>query len=542
MAKGISFVAAPLLLALLVLAGVAGAQAEELGASPRAAMREFLTACRDGDYEAAARYLDLRQLPPDRRARMGPELARRFKAVLDRTLWVELDALSDAPEGDLEDGLPRSRERVGTIAGAAAPVDVELEWRARREPAWRVAPATLAAVPALSQELGTDWIQQRLPSLWVDTRFLEVALWQWLALPALAVLAMLGAWIVTFLIARPLSAIARRSATDLDDQLVLAMVGPARLLLAVLGFAAGRRFLALAVPAERAIEAAALALGILAVAWLLLRAVDVGADAMAMRMRASGRPGAAGLVPLGRRAVKVVLGALAGIAVIQNLGVNVTGILAGLGVGGLAIALAAQKTVENLFGGVTLAADQPVRVGDFCRFGDKLGTIEEIGLRSTRVRTLDRTLVSVPNAEFSGMQLENYTRRDRIWLRALLGLRYETTPDQLRHVLAGLRRVLREHPRVDPDPARVRFVAFAAHSLDLEVFAYIRTRDYDEFLAIQEEILLTIMDVVARSGTSFAFPSQTLYAARDPGLDPERVRAAEEEVRRWREEGAGAPP
>jgi MscS family membrane protein len=236
-------------------------------------------------------------------------------------------------------------------------------------------------------------------------------------------------------------------------------------------------------------------------------------------------------VPLGRRAAQVFLVLLAIIAVLQNLGVNVTGILAGLGVGGLAVALAAQKTVENLFGGLTLAADQPVRVGDFCRFSGRVGTIEEIGLRSTRVRTLDRTLVTVPNAEFAALSLENFTQRDRIWFHALLGLRYETSPDQLRHVLAGLRNVLRTDSRVDPVPARVRFVGFGAHSLDLELFAYVRTRDYDEFLGIREELLLAIMDCVAASGTGFAFPSQTLYTTEDPGLDPERTRAAIEEVR-----------
>jgi MscS family membrane protein len=185
---------------------------------------------------------------------------------------------------------------------------------------------------------------------------------------------------------------------------------------------------------------------------------------------------------------------------------------------------------QNLFGGVTLAADQPVRVGDFCRFGDRVGTIQEIGLRSTRVRTLDRTVVTVPNSEFSGLALENFAERDRIWFQTVLGLRYETTADQLRHVLAGLTRLLRDDERVDPDPARVRFVGFGAFSLDLEVFAYIRTRDWAEFLRIREELLLEIMDVVAASGSGFAFPSQTIYTAADAGLDEEKARQAIEEV------------
>ena len=184
-----------------------------------------------------------------------------------------------------------------------------------------------------------------------------------------------------------------------------------------------------------------------------------------------------------------------------------------------------------------LIADRPVQVGDFCRFGDKVGTIEDIGLRATRVRTLDRTIVSVPNAEFSSLQLENFTQRDRIWLKAILGLRYETTPDQLRHVLIGLKRVLLAHPMIDPDPARVRFVGFGAYSLDLEVFAYVRTTDWAEFLAVREDVFLRFMDAVDASGSGFAFPSQTLYAGTDGGLDVARARAAEDEVARWRAEG-----
>ncbi len=229
---------------------------------------------------------------------------------------------------------------------------------------------------------------------------------------------------------------------------------------------------------------------------------------------------------------------LAVLAILQNVGLNVTGILAGLGIGGLAVALAAQKTVENLFGGVTLILDQPVRVGDFCRFGDRVGTVEEVGLRSTRIRTLDRTVVSIPNGHFASLELENFTVRDRMWLHPTIGVRYETTSDQLRHLLVEIRRMLYAHPRVDSRPARIRFVNFGAYSLDLEIFAYVLTSDYDEFLAIREDIYLRIMDIVDRSGTGFAFPSQTTYFARDPGLDTAKQEAAQAQVAAWREQDA----
>jgi len=248
---------------------------------------------------------------------------------------------------------------------------------------------------------------------------------------------------------------------------------------------------------------------------------------MTARWVATGQVAAISVVPLARRALKAFVGLVALLAVFQNLGFNATGILAGLGVGGLAVALAAQKSLENLFGGLSLIADQPVRVGDMCRFGPQQGTVEDIGLRSTRVRTLDRTVVTIPNADFATMQIENLAARDRMRLAATIGLRCETTPDQLRWVLVELKRLLLSHPKVSPDPARVRFTKLGASSLDIEIFAFVKTGDGDEFLAVQEDLLLRIMDIVAASGTGFAFPSQLSYAATDPGIDVERRTAAE---------------
>jgi MscS family membrane protein len=223
------------------------------------------------------------------------------------------------------------------------------------------------------------------------------------------------------------------------------------------------------------------------------------------------------------------------VAILDSFGFSVTALIAGLGVGGIAVALAAQKTIENLFGGLTLYGDRPVRVGEFCRFGDKVGTVEEIWIRSTRVRTLDRTVGTIPNAEFSNLQLENSARSDRMRLFAMIGVRYETTPDQLRYILVEVRKLLYAHERVTPDPSRIRFVGFGAYSLDMEIFAYVKTSDWSEFLGIREDIYLRIMDIIEASGTGFAFPSQTLYLGKDAAPAAERATEVAEEVRRWRE-------
>ena len=215
-------------------------------------------------------------------------------------------------------------------------------------------------------------------------------------------------------------------------------------------------------------------------------------------------------------------------------GIPVTPLIASLGVGGLAIALAVRPTLENILGGFTLFADKPVRVGDLCFYGDRIGTVEEIGLRSTRIRSLERTVVTVPNAEFSRMQLENYSRRDRMLFRTTLGLRYETTPEQLRFTLAKLRELLIAHPKVSPDPARARFIGFGAYSLDVEIFAYVLSADYNAYLGILEDLNLRIMDIIEEAGTGFAFPSQTTYLGRDKPMDATRRDAAEREVEAWR--------
>ncbi len=236
-----------------------------------------------------------------------------------------------------------------------------------------------------------------------------------------------------------------------------------------------------------------------------------------------------------------ILGSAAAISLVLfgagRIGIPVIPLLAGLGVGGLALALAAQPTIENLIGGIMLYTDRPVRVGELCSFGNLTGRVEYIGLRSTRIRAIDRKLISVPNADFAKMSLVNFTRRDRMLLRTTIGLRYETTPEQLRHVLAKLREMLIAHPRINPAPMRVRFVGFAAYSLNVQIHAFANTRLFPEFSAIREDVYLRVIDIVKASGTGFAFPSQTTYFARDGGIDGERGTEVEEQVQRWREAG-----
>jgi MscS family membrane protein len=221
-------------------------------------------------------------------------------------------------------------------------------------------------------------------------------------------------------------------------------------------------------------------------------------------------------LPLSARIGKVVVAAIAIVGVLSLFGYPVASLVAGLGLGGLALALAAQKTVENLFGAFSIGVDQPFREGDFVKIEDFVGTVEAIGLRSTRFRTLDRTIITIPNGRLAEMRLESFTARDRLRFSAVIGRVYETTGPQMREVLAGFERVLRQHPRLWQDAVVVRFREFAASSLDIEVMAWFATADWGEFQVIRQEVLLQFMDVVAAAGTSMAFPTRTIHVASLP--------------------------
>ena len=286
----------------------------------------------------------------------------------------------------------------------------------------------------------------------------------------------------------------------------------------------------------RALQLAATTVIFLSGAWLSWRAAPVIGEAIIASPRIPTESVDAYLIRITMRLVGIAVATgLLSIGAGQ-LGVPVYGIIAGLGVGGLAIALAAQPTVENLIGSLSLFADKAIRVGDLCKYGDDIGTVEAIGIRSTRIRGSDRTLTTIPNGVLSKMPIVNFAHRDRMLMKMVIGVRYETSPEQLRFLLAKVREMLLSHPRVDPDPA-VRFIGFGSSSLDLEVVAYAVTRDPAEFFGVQEDVLLRVMDIVEQSGTAFAFPSQTLYFTRDQGLDGGKGHAAEAQVRRWREEG-----
>jgi MscS family membrane protein len=238
---------------------------------------------------------------------------------------------------------------------------------------------------------------------------------------------------------------------------------------------------------------------------------------------------------LGERILKAVIFGVGVLAVLGHLGFNMSTALAGLGIGGLAIGFGAQKTIENLFGGVSVLGDEVFRVGDVCRFGDRTGVVEDIGLRSTRIRTEERTLLAIPNGTVATINLENLTRRDKILFKTTLGLRPESKADHVRFVLSEIRRLLYSHAKVETKTVRVRLTDIAGGSLSVEVLSYILTRDFNEFAAVREDLLLRIMDVMEDSGGGLALPSQTLYLNRDSGVEKEKAENAVKKITELRD-------
>jgi MscS family membrane protein len=399
---------------------------------------------------------------------------------------------------------------------------------------WLISSDTLAKVPELYEQVQARHVENRLPNVLVKHEFADMPLWQFLALlVAVPVAAVLG-WLILALLEIPLRWWARRRG-QMDVANWRSVSGPAWLLTGTLIHQVFAVYLHIPLlPRHYYFQITSIAL-IISATWIFWRVVQWSLHRVRNRALARGHAGTGSLMLLGERIVKALIFVAGVLAVLGNLGFNMSTALAGLGIGGLAIGFGAQKTIENLFGGVSVLGDEVFRVGDVCRFGDRTGTVEDIGLRSTRIRTDERTLLAIPNGTVATINLENLSRRDKILFKTNLGLRPESKADHVRFVLSEIRRLLYSHPKVETKTVRVRLIDIAGASLSLEVFAYILTRDFNEFAAVREDLLLRIMDVMENSGGGLALPSQTLYLSRDAGVEKEKADNAVKKIAELRD-------
>jgi MscS family membrane protein len=359
------------------------------------------------------------------------------------------------------------------------------------------------------------WIRLHAPSLLLGPGPKGVLLWQWLALVPLLALSWYAGRLLAFLSCRLLDAVTRRTHRDWGQRLVQRLHVPLAVLWSVAAALLSSRWLGLS-PAGQAfldllLSAVAIA-GSFAVLWSI---VDVFGDEASRQPWAAGNPSALSALGLAVRGGRVLVVALACVAVLVQLGYPAASVLAGLGLGGLALALAAQKTVENLFGSIALAVDETLRVGDLVQVDTVLGRVEAIGLRSTRIRTLDRTLVSVPNGLLASMRVESLTARDRLRLVSSLSLELGTTPQRLRELMAAIEKLLRAHPKLWSDDLQVTLRQLGPASIDVDVVASFEVAPED-FARLRSDVLLQLLEAVERAGVALAAPpaSPALHAAR----------------------------
>jgi MscS family membrane protein len=467
--------------------------------TPQSSILHFLEACHSRDYTKASYYLDLSHMSPTDRAKDGPDLARQLEDLLDDTPF-DIATLSRQPEGDQSDGLSAGLEALDSFQVDRKTLNLQLERVALKggQKVWLVSADSVAMIPQAHQLVAETPFEKRLPQGLVTVEVLDTPVWRWLALILLGFLL----WVVAGLISRAVVAMARPliDAPNFRD--------PLRTILTVAGF---RGVLELAPPSAIVRLFIERSLGLifsLALAWGAAVAVDLLASRWNSRLDPRVQAVSYSVLPLGRQVLKLCLFLIAILSVLSAWGYNTSTILAGLGVGGLAVALAAQKTIENLFGGISVIGDRPVLVGDTCRFGDKTGTVMHIGLRSTRLRTGDRTVICVPNGQFSSMALENISVRDKILFDTMLNLRRDTTPDQLQQVLSSIRSIMENHPKLDPGKNPVSFVKIGTYSLDIQATAYVKTSDDNEFATVRQDLLIRILQAVEQAGTALAVPLQ----------------------------------
>jgi MscS family membrane protein len=498
----------------LLLAAAFGAQAQApelkdpLGrGTPQGTVLQFLEACHAREYSKALHYLDLRRMPPAERTKNGQDLARQLEDLLDDTPF-DIATLSRDPEGDQSDNAAPSLDHLATFHVDSKTLEMQLE-RVELKPGlrvWLVSADSVAMIPEAHQLVAESPFEKKLPQALVTFEIFDTPVWRWIAL----VLMGLALWGICGLLARLLLTMVKRVLP------MPAFRGPLRILLWVAGF----RLALIAAPPATLSELyihRALGLGFsLALAWASAVVLDLLAARWHTRLDPRDQAVSYSVLPLGKQVLKLSLFLIALLSVLSAWGYNTSTILAGLGVGGLAVALAAQKTIENLFGGISVIGDRPVLVGDVCRFGDRTGTVMHIGLRSTRIRTAERTVISVPNSQFSSIPLENISGRDKIWFHPTLNLRRDTTSEQMLHVLASIRELLANHPKVETGKIPVRFIGVGPFSLDVEVAVYITTADYDEFLQLQQELLLSMLQAVEKAGTALAVPLQESVASQHP--------------------------
>ena len=498
--------------------------------TPLEAILGFRKFMRAGDYDTAGMYLDLRYIPEEVAQYEPGKLAQALSFVWTPQNVLDITSLSDSPEGHLDDGLPSYRDQVGKVqlSGGTVPIYVQRIPDSEGGMVWRISNATVSQIPEMWEEHGFSefaiWLTQVLPP------FSILGMTNWQAVSMATALVLL--WFVSGILSRLLSWLARQIPSKLPAGLEQFFKAPMRLIIYVLLFRAVINQLGLSITARVYLQSSPLEY--LASTVLIIGLITLWRDYKIRQLEISGNLHLAALLKPIVLITKIIVAVVAALVWAHNAGFNISTLIAGLGVGSLAIALAAQRTMENVIGAATLYAARPIRPGDLCRFGDITGVVEEIGLRSVTLRSLDRTLVSIPNSKFAAEQIENISVRDRIRFFKRLQLQMPTS-EQLRVILGELREMLAAHPRIQQDTVSVRLENIEAANAVLRLDSGIVTQDFQDYLAVAEDLNLRIIEIVHANGAIFSGPGQVLQLREFHQASDELMAEVRGKLDTWRD-------
>jgi MscS family membrane protein len=507
--------------------------------TPRGAVLGFIKAAQDERYKVAIEYF---QPPPNRRhysEEDDEELAAQLLTIFNQMYAGVLDVMSKDPNGRLDDGLPPDEEKVSGAIGTSEKFPillVRMEDDQGRK-LWYFSRASLGHVPQIYGSLTFPGIEKQIPETLVTHRLLSMPLWQWIAIVLFIPIVLLVGRLATiagmFVINQ--SRRARKKTLLVPEKFF--KFDPVTLTIAILLHYAFVSFIGTSLIYRLYYRHIVWIFLAFTFYWILTRITGAISSRIGASLTTRGMLAERSIVSLVRRFVEISIFLLVTLLVLRNLGFDVSTALAGVGIGGLALGLGAQKTFENMFGGVSILFDKVVQIGDTCRINNQTGVVEDIGLRSTRLRTPERTLLSIPNGTMSTATIENLRFRDKFLCQQTIRLRYDLSPDHVRYVLGKIHDLLRDDPKVEDSTARVRLVRFAEYALEIEVFCYILEPDYALYLAAQEQLFLKIMGAVEKAGAVVALPTQTTFVTQDSWVNPSKAQAAQAAVEKARDPG-----
>jgi MscS family membrane protein len=479
---------------------------------PRSSLKGYLKAARDGDFERAAKYLDLRYLPDRMDARQGPRLARQLKIALDKVIWFDLDMISDHPDGFSDDGLPADRDNIGQIKTPKKAVDILMQRVPHGDGAniWKISNQTVAEIPHLYEYYGYGPFEETLSKMFPDMQFLGWQVWQWILWLINLVLSFLLAFIITWIA----NLLVGRKDTAMRRQIKRFVAWPVRLLLWLLLEQVGLSFIGLSMTVRTIFRFDPVLPFVMT--WTAVSLVDLIVFWWGERLRRSEREDAIVLLRPARTAIRITIIIAAVLFWLDNMGLKVSTLLAGLGVGGLAFALAAQDTLKNLLGSAMILLDKPYKVGQRIVAKGHDGIVEEIGLRSTRLRLLTGHLTTIPNDEMAKIDIENIGQRPHIRRLANIGITYDTPPEKIEKAVDIILKVLDNHEGMKPEfPPRAYFNEYDPYSLNILVLYWYHPADYWGYMKFSQWVNLQIAREFQEEGIKFAFPTTTTYLIQE---------------------------